>query len=240
MRSTHGMNPNFRAFQIETVHAATAQNMADDILLQEAAAQKNTIYIRSYCWNENHPLTIGRYQRTSEIPELFQEKNWVRRPTGGGLVEHRKDALTWSICLPRNAAMSDRVPDLFKKAQTSISESLRELVQIQTKRSTSEATRPSSCFLDPVKDDLLDSQARKVSGIAMYRSRQAILLQGSLQLDIGSIPPPSTSLLLGKLCEDLTHRPVEKLIPLSTLISEIHRNQARMNILSDQWQQSRE
>ena len=170
---------------------------------------------------------------------MFKNKAWVRRPTGGGLVEHRKDSFTWSLCLPKAAASTDRVPVLFERAQESIAQSLESIAGIHTTFSKADEKRPKSCFQNPVEHDLLDTEGRKLSGLAMHRSRNAILLQGSVQINSVVFSAHDTPQLLERICEDMTGLTIEKTTDLPTLLQGSARAEARSHFLSDIWQLSR-
>ncbi|MGB0372476.1 MAG: lipoyl protein ligase domain-containing protein [Opitutales bacterium] len=213
--------------------------MADDILLQKFSGDEDRAIVRSYGWSQEMAKTYGRYQPFREIEEQLETDTFTRRPTGGGLVSHKDDTLTWSLCVPRARLEVDRVPVLFQKCQSSIGESLRRLCGLDLDSARTDESRPGSCFLQPVNYDLMSAQGRKVSGVAMHRSKRAILFQGSLQLSGIELSNQQSSELMGQLLLDIVGIAIEKSVPLTTLIDAEIREAEFQRLNSRAWLEAR-
>lgn len=238
MRSTRGMSLNFRALHVDNFTGSAAQNMADDILLQRYAGEHSVSIVRTYGW-ERGSKTFGRYQSFRQLGIESGDGALVRRPTGGGLVNHDADNLTWSLCIPRGFLDDERVSVVFRKCQWSIKHSLEQLFDFSTHFAESAEKRPGVCFNEPVSDDLISLEGQKVSGIAMHRSREAILLQGSLQGLGFEISLEYQKAFLTSLCEHITGIVVEKSVGLTTLIQSELRDAEKAICDSDSWLRAR-
>lgn len=239
MHSTPGMSLNFKAIFLQTTCASSAQNMADDFLLQEITGTEGCIFVRTYQWTDPKPITFGRYQKSSELDTDALQTNPVRRPTGGGCVFHEHDSLTWSLCIPRQIIRTDRVDQLFAKCQKSIQKSLEKLFKLKSNLAHTPEQRPENCFKQPVNNDLLDESGQKLSGIALHRSKSAILIQGSIQLGKTVFNDKQSEHLLQSLCLDVTAMPVETTQEVSTIIKPQEREQKRQQFAHLDWLHNR-
>src|SRR5712671_1918327 len=94
-----------------------ALNMAIDEALLETATQPS---IRFYKWD--HPaLSFGYFGKFADVAKHEQERDIVRRWTGGGIVFHGED-LTYSIVIP----VSDPA---FSESSTSIYENVHAAIR---------------------------------------------------------------------------------------------------------------
>lgn len=163
------------------------KNMAvDESLLRHVEAP----VLRIYGW-EQACVSIGYFQKTSVVDAGIP---FVRRYTGGGLVEHGQD-LTYTLVLPANhpltlagtlpsyQAIHDGIASALQAADTAC--------QLATKQPQKDH---ASCFLKPVPADVLDPKGNKLAGAAQRRTRQGCLHQGSILLP-GSIPARLTKIL---------------------------------------------
>ena len=118
----------------------------------------------------------------------------IRRMTGGGIVDHRND---WTYALILNcsvSAASTPATDLYAQIHHAISLSLDKIgidsrlapCPRHCKETPVASEIPSRCFISPVANDVLRPDGQKIAGAAMKRSRQGLLIQGSL--DRSSLP----------------------------------------------------
>lgn len=140
----------------------------------------------------------------------------IRRLTGGGIVDHRNDwtyALILHAALP---AASIPATALYERLHRAIARTLdglgletrlapcpklcdnphppRALDALRAKPGASRIPHPASripdpasqCFVTPAAHDVLRADGRKIAGAAMKRSRDGLLIQGSL--DRGALP----------------------------------------------------
>ena len=161
---------------------ATDLNMALDEALLERAPAVGKPVLRFYGWVEN-AASFGYFQRYEEVARATLLRPLVRRPTGGGLVLHDAD---WTYCLAFPAGHEWHA----LRAEVSyrrVHEWLRAafgLLGVKTDLAPScKNSLPGQCFVGHEKFDLL-WEDRKIAGAAQRRTRDGLLIQGSVQ------PPP--------------------------------------------------
>jgi lipoate-protein ligase A len=116
----------------------------------------------------------------------------IRRMTGGGIVDHRND-WTYALILHRSIpAASSPATDLYAQIHDAISQSLAK-IGIDSRlapcpRHCEElpiaSDIPSHCFATPAANDVLHPGGKKIAGAAMKRSRQGLLIQGSIDRSV--------------------------------------------------------
>ncbi|HWA26639.1 MAG TPA: lipoate--protein ligase family protein [Lacunisphaera sp.] len=166
--------------------AGAAENMALDFLLLQRYPAPAAARFRHYEWR-TQAFTFGlsqtmAYVRANLPPgETF---DLCRRPTGGGIVDHRND---WTYCLviPRAHALFDApATQAYREVHASLAAAMRTLgrpVALQDKRHPSEEG-PTVCFDRPELYDVLNTATgAKVAGAAMKRNKHGLLLQGSIE-----------------------------------------------------------
>lgn len=169
---------------------ACANMAVDEALLRQVL----TPVLRIYGW-KNPCVSIGYFQRSSvvEPPTSF-----VRRYTGGGLVEHGRD-LTYTLVLPAShpLAQAGTLPS-YQAIHEAVAAAL-QAVGLACRLATAQPKKDhASCFLKPVPADVLDAEGRKLAGAAQRRTRQGCLHQGSILLP-GLIPPTLPEILAREL-----------------------------------------
>jgi lipoate-protein ligase A len=107
-----------------------------------------------------------------------------RRPTGGGLVDHRND---WTYCLviPRAHALFDApATQAYRDVHACLAAAMRALgapVALLEQRPATEEG-PTICFERPELHDVLNTATgTKIAGAAMKRNKHGLLLQGSIE-----------------------------------------------------------
>ena len=79
--------------------AFPAWNMAaDELMLMEAAALGQAA-LRFYSWDQPSS-SFGYFQRYADVEGWTELRPLIRRPTGGGLVQHDEDEWTYSLTFP--------------------------------------------------------------------------------------------------------------------------------------------
>ena len=171
------------------------QNMAvDESLLRHVRAP----VLRIYGWKEAC-VSIGYFQKTSVVPAGVP---FVRRYTGGGLVEHSRD-LTYTVILPADHPLNlaGTLPS-YRAVHEGIASAL-QAAGIECHLATAQPKQDhASCFLKPVPADVLDSKGNKLAGAAQRRTKQGCLHQGSVLLP-GPIPERLPEILPEKLAPAL-------------------------------------
>jgi lipoate-protein ligase A len=156
-----------------------AFNMALDEALLQAAPRLGRPVLRFYSWTEP-AASFGYFQKYAEIEQITRLRPLVRRPTGGGLVPHDVD-WTYSLAFPP-------IDDWYRLSATASYRRVHEWIRAaftQLNRTTELApaarkTLPGQCFQGHEMHDLL-CRGRKIAGAAQRRTRDGLLIQGSVQ-----------------------------------------------------------
>ncbi len=175
--------------------SSAAANMAiDESLLRHAQAP----VLRIYGWEEPC-VSIGYFQKASVVPTGI---SFVRRYTGGGLVEHDRD-LTYTLVLPADHPLTKAgtLPS-YRTIHEGVASALRA-AGVDCQLATAQPKKDhASCFLKPVPADVLGPKGNKLAGAAQRRTRQGCLHQGSILLS-GAIPARLAKILPDHLARAL-------------------------------------
>lgn len=155
-------------------------NMAiDETLLLQAPACGLPL-VRFYAW-DRAAISIGYTQKYALT--VKPGCALVRRPTGGGVVDHDHD-FTYSVVLPASHPIYrlDRI-ESYRVINTAVRTGL-EQARIKAALADREIARATDraamvCFAHPTRYDLL-ANGRKIAGSAQRRTSQGILHQGSI------------------------------------------------------------
>ncbi len=160
----------------------SAHNMAmDEALLRGAPALGRPI-LRFYSWVEP-AATFGYFQKHAEVEQAVLLRPLIRRPTGGGIVPHDAD-WTYSLVFPPNHAWYElRAVESYQRVHEWIQAALLRLGVSAELAPCCRKTLPGQCFAGWEKSDVLWHR-HKIAGAAQRRTRDGLLIQGSLQ------PPP--------------------------------------------------
>lgn len=159
-----------------------AENMAVDQLLLEKAGQYPLL--RVYRWSEP-TVSFGYFHSLQDARSAFpataaQPLAYVRRWTGGGVVDHRVD-LTYTLVIPRGCPLADeRGTQSYRLIHQMLGETLNKLGQEVRLVAADDHNSGSVCFSNPVAFDLTDAKGMKIAGAGQRRTRHGLLHQGSL------------------------------------------------------------
>lgn len=175
------------------------ENMAVDECL--AHAVEETPMLRIYSW-DGPWVSLGYFQSLAEARAIFgDEPEYVRRWTGGGIVDHRND-LTYTLVIPRSHELAGkRGNESYCAIHREIARCLGEggiACDLNARDSTNES---SACFEKPVAWDLLGEDGRKLAGAGQRRSRKGMVHQGSVMAKAGSLD--QLGAFLGETCLEL-------------------------------------
>ncbi|MFT4638880.1 MAG: lipoate-protein ligase A [Verrucomicrobiales bacterium] len=155
-------------------------NMAVDESLLFAAGQVPVC--RVYGWSES-AVTFGYFQSHDEICDAFPGRALTRRWTGGGAVEHGgAGECTYSLAVPATHSFARLRPlESYCLLHAEISAALCDvgIEAVLYKRKLPYLGQ--ACFQHPVLGDVVLSSGQKVAGAAQRRTRQGLLIQGSIQ-----------------------------------------------------------
>ena len=172
-------------------------NMAIDEAIIETATGPT---IRFYRWD--HPaLSFGYFGKFEDVASQRNDRDIVRRWTGGGIVFHGED-LTYSIVIPASdPAFSESSMSIYEKTHAAIGAALAtngkktELAEIASPRIS------ESCFANAVRADVM-LNGQKIAGAAQRRTRRGLLQQGSVQnVDLPADFEKSLARQLSSRCE---------------------------------------
>jgi len=175
---------------------SAAANMATDFLLLRRYPEKGYARFRAYGWHRA-AFSFGYGQKIAwvraQLPveaEQGRAVELVRRPTGGGLVDHRED-WTYSLVIPRGHDLeAARAVESYRAVHAALAEALRECGQAAVLKESCEppsetecaATKgPTVCFARPELYDVVHPESgAKIAGAAQKRTKEGLLFQGSI------------------------------------------------------------
>jgi lipoyl(octanoyl) transferase len=180
---------------------SAAANMAADFLLLKRYPGKMRARFRAYGWHRP-AFSFGYSQKIAwvraNLPADADNPELVRRPSGGGLVDHRDD-WTYALVIPRGHALETaRAVDSYRAVHAALAEALRACGQPATLKDRcdpvcskpqvsdspnppSSSAKPTICFTRPELHDVIHPETgRKIAGAAQKRSKEGLLFQGSL------------------------------------------------------------
>jgi lipoate-protein ligase A len=181
---------------LPTRTAGAAENMAVDFLLLQRYPQAGVPRFRHYGWR-SPACTFGYGQKIAAVRELLAGPNRTvtpdtentpldlcRRPTGGGLVDHRAD-WTYALVIPRGHPLEEaRATQSYRAIHDALAAALREQDVPAVTKDAGEETAPDGtgvCFRRAeVHDVVHDATGEKLAGAAQKRNKHGLLFQGSI------------------------------------------------------------
>ncbi len=145
---------------------------------------------RSYAWTED-AISIGYTQKVAALTGSIRPgAQLVQRPTAGGLVDHEND-WTYALSLPRNAPFArERSSTIYARLHKALNQAFANLgveallhpcpCAEQANRTEQSPGMAASCFHNPVPFDLMLEGHKKLAGAALRRTREGLLVQGSV------------------------------------------------------------
>jgi lipoyl(octanoyl) transferase len=196
---------------LDVYHNGGTHNAAMNMAIDEALLEYATVpAIRFYRW-QSPALSFGYFGRFADVAGYREERDLVRRWTGGGIVFHGKD-LTYSIVIPASdAAFCESSTSIYEKIHRALVDALAEtgeravVAGVGDPGSCNAAvaiTKTGNCFANPVGADVM-IDSRKVAGAAQRRTRRGVLQQGSIQgIELGdSLNEQFAQALSANCCE---------------------------------------
>jgi lipoate-protein ligase A len=153
--------------------------MALDEALLQAAPRLGQPVLRFYGWTEP-AASFGYFQKYAEIERTTVLRPLVRRPTGGGLVPHDAD---WTYTLafpPADAWYSLSATQSYLRVHEWIRAAFARLNLATELAPACSKTPPGQCFQGHELHDVL-WRGQKIAGAAQRRTRDGLLIQGSVQ-----------------------------------------------------------
>jgi lipoate-protein ligase A len=132
--------------------------------------------LRIYEWSVP-AVSLGYFQSAA----VAGQRPFVRRYTGGGLVDHAHD-VTYTVVLPRaHPWMEMSAPESYCHIHRGVQAALAACGVMGELTPAAHAIESDACFAKPVKFDIVND-AGKLSGAAQRRTREGLLHQGSILL----------------------------------------------------------
>jgi lipoate-protein ligase A len=177
---------------LPTRTAGAAENMAFDFLLLQRYPRARTIRFRHYEWRGS-AATFGFGQKIAWVRgQLLNEEtlDLCRRPTGGGIVDHRRD-WTYALVISREHALWEaRAIQSYRLVHECLAQALRELGQPAVVKTPAPGLAADAstmlgsgvCFQRAEPYDVVhELSGEKIAGAAQKRNKHGLLLQGSVR-----------------------------------------------------------
>ncbi len=175
-----------------------SENMAvDEWLLETTPVPVLRIYLWRGQWG-----SIGCFNQLMAASIKVPNVRWVRRITGGGVVDHQKD-WTYSLVIPKTEALASLRGDASYEI---VHQALASSFEDRFNLSLNDGGSPQSgsfCFENPVRFDLSFQSGEKFAGAGQRRSRKGLLHQGSVAFQANNMESiHRASRLAGALAEE--------------------------------------
>jgi lipoate-protein ligase A len=162
-----------------------AFNMAVDAALLETAPERSVPVLRFYAWTQP-AATFGYFHKYAEVEQFTHLRPLVRRPTGGGVVPHDAD-WTYSVAFPPTASWHNlKAIESYRRIHEWVAAAFQKLGVPAELAPESRKALLGQCFVGHEQFDVL-WRGKKIAGAAQRRTRNGLLIQGSVQ-------PPSINL----------------------------------------------
>ncbi len=156
-------------------------NMAADELL----ARRPEAWLRIYGW-DRPSVSFGYFDTVGVAASIFpagegEEMAYIRRWTGGGIVDHRK-GYTYTLTLPAQpGVMYPTSAELYKWIHGALAEALAAS-GVSCRLLVEDAPDGGrACWASPVASDIVDDAGQKLAGAGQRRYKGAVLHQGLIQ-----------------------------------------------------------
>jgi len=166
--------------------AGAAENMALDFLLLQRYPAPAVPRFRHYEWRRP-AFTFGYSQKIEFVrANLPADETFDlgRRPTGGGIVDHRHD-WTYTLVLPRGHALYDeRAAQSYRIVHECLAAALAGLGQPAAVKLECDPCEdgPGVCFQRAELYDVVNTASgAKIAGAAQKRNKHGLLFQGSIE-----------------------------------------------------------
>ena len=175
---------NFEILPTRT--AGAAENMAIDFLLLQRYPNPGVPRFRHYEWRAP-AFTFGFGQKIGLVREQLppdETYDLCRRPTGGGIVDHRND-WTYALVLPRGHALEEvRATFSYRAVHEALATVLQRVGVAAALKPAADPegdTAPGVCFQRAESYDVVDTNTgAKIAGAAQKRNKHGLLFQGSI------------------------------------------------------------
>lgn len=156
-----------------------SDNMAWDEALLEAAPRLAQPVLRFYGWTEP-AATFGYFQKFAEVQRTTNLRPLIRRPTGGGMVPHDGD-WTYSLAFQAGDPWHQlKAVESYRRVHEWIQTAFARAGLATELAPCCRKELSGQCFIGAERFDVL-WRGRKIAGAAQRRTRDGLLIQGSIQ-----------------------------------------------------------
>ena len=169
------------------------------------------VSLRLYSWKDTC-VTYGYNQKEADVIKIVKEtmnltiSEFVRRPTGGGLVIHNPENLSWTLFVPTKLLTEKSLLTFYYKLSLIYAEVLNECgISCQLTKSNREEYNEKKindiCINYPSKYELVDEFGQKLIGSAQKKTKIALIQQNNLFI---KEPSAFKQKLINRLTETFT------------------------------------
>lgn len=150
----------------------------DEALLENAAASGKPV-LRFYGWT-GPAATFGYFQKFADVERMTPLRPLIRRPTGGGLVPHDAD-WTYSVAVPPGDAWyALKAVESYRRTHEWVRAAFAETQIAAELAPCCRKEAPGQCFAGAEQFDVVLGE-KKIAGAAQRRTKEGLLIQGSIQ-----------------------------------------------------------
>ena len=138
-------------------------------------------WLRIYGWAEPS-VSYGYFDTATTAAAIFPgaELHYIRRWTGGGIVDHRTGH-TYTLTLPARKELYPCSAELYRWIHGALARAL-QASGVPCRLLQADAPNGGrACWASPVESDIADAAGRKLAGAGQRRYRGAVLHQGLIQ-----------------------------------------------------------
>ena len=152
-------------------------NMAAD----EVLSLRPEAWLRIYGW-ALPAVSFGYFDTATEAAKIFPAaQEYIRRWTGGGIVDHRS-GYTYTVTLPaREGVVYPMADQLYLWIHGALAKALAASGVPCTLLTEDAPSGGRACWASPVKSDIVDAAGQKLAGAGQRRRKGAVLHQGLVQ-----------------------------------------------------------
>ncbi len=173
-----GVLPQMLCLWRDSLRREGYENMAADELL----SRRPEAWLRVYGW-ARPAVSFGYFDTAREASSLFPGEGieYIRRWTGGGIVDHRI-GYTYTLTLPaREGVMYPQSQKLYEWIHGALAHALQACGVECSLLKEDAPDGGRACWASPVASDIVDKAGHKLAGAGQRRCRGAVLHQGLIQ-----------------------------------------------------------
>lgn len=164
--------------------------------------------LRIYAW-QGEWGSVGYFGDLEAARVSLPGLSWVRRWTGGGTVDHRRD-WTYTLVSPVGSALAlAKGAESYRLIHEALADALRDMGEEVRLSQGDDETGAALCFRNPVGHDLVSPGGVKIAGAGQRRTRRGLLHQGSVDLRDGLDRGRLAALLAGRLAGRVSIEEIE-------------------------------